>query len=88
MITPVFLERGCASDEGFQLRGNSLDSGYGHADDARLLLFLGTDGFKTSNLAPGLGTVTFEFEMKCEGPCHMSFYQVMFRGHVKYLFII
>ena len=73
-----FSERGCATEEGFHLRGNSIDSGYGHADDAKVLLFLGTDGFKTSNLYPKLGTVTFEFEVQCEGPCHLSFYQVRF----------
>ena len=78
MRTAVFSERGCATDEGFQMRGNSLSSGYGHADEARLLLFLGTDGFKTSKLDPTLGTVTFEFEINCEGPCHLSFYQVSF----------
>ncbi|CAB4024391.1 Hypothetical predicted protein, partial [Paramuricea clavata] len=57
-------------------RGNSIDSGYGHADDAKMLLFFGTDGFKTSSLDPGLGTVTFEFEIKCEGPCYLTFYQL------------
>ncbi|XP_028408031.1 UPF0577 protein KIAA1324-like [Dendronephthya gigantea] len=69
-------DRGCASQDGFQLRGTSIDSGYGHADDARVLLFLGTDGFKRSHLYPGLGTVTFEFEMQCAGPCYLSFYQL------------
>ena len=74
----LFSERGCATEKGFRLHGNSIDSGYGHADDAKVLLFLGTDGFKTSNLYPKLGTVTFEFEVQCEGPCHLSFYQVRF----------
>ena len=76
MLILSLSARGCASDEGFQLRGSSIDSGDGHADDARILLFLGTAGFKRSNLSPGLGTITFEFEMQCEGPCMLKFYQV------------
>lgn len=68
--------RGCASDKGFQLHGNYIDSGSGHADDARVFLALETEGFKKSNLSPGLGKVFFEFEMECGGPCNLRFGQI------------
>ncbi|XP_046839798.1 endosome/lysosome-associated apoptosis and autophagy regulator family member 2-like [Xenia sp. Carnegie-2017] len=67
-------DRGCAS--GFELRGNMIDSGYGHADDVQMLLFLGTDGFKTSSLSPGLGVISFEFKLICKGPCSLTFHQL------------
>ena len=70
------LERGCASDGGFQLHGTYIDSGSGHADDARLLLFLKTDGFRTGTLSSGHGTITFEFEVDCAGSCYLKFNQV------------
>ena len=71
-----FSDRGCASKDGFQLHGNYIDSGSGHADDARALLYVDFDGFKRSVLNPGLGSVSFEFEMQCEGPCSLGLHQV------------
>lgn len=70
------LERGCASDKGFQHYGSYIDSGSGHADDASMLLYLKTGAFKMSRLNPGIGSITFEFETECEGPCTLKFSQV------------
>ncbi|XP_078343658.1 endosome/lysosome-associated apoptosis and autophagy regulator family member 2-like isoform X2 [Oculina patagonica] len=71
-------DRGCTSKQGWQPRGNYIDSGNNQADDVYMTLRLPVEGFGSSeglkNPRPGqYGAVEFVFELICEGECTFKF---------------
>lgn len=74
-------DRGCTSKQGWQPRGNYLDSGINQADDIYMTLRLPVKGFGNpeglNNPRPGqYGAVEFVFEMICDGECTFKFKEV------------
>lgn len=74
-------DRGCTSKQGWQPRGNYIDSGNNQADDVYMSLKLPVKGFGSSeglaNPRTGqYGVVEFVFEMICEGECTFKFKEV------------
>lgn len=59
---------GCADDAGWQLNGESVISGYGHEDDALLVLQLSSAGFRKMESNGVYGQLSFEFELQCQSP--------------------
>ena len=77
----VSADRGCTSKQGWQPRGNYLDSGINQADDVYMTLRIKVKGFGSSEgLNPPkpsqYGEVTFVFETVCEGDCTFKFKEV------------
>lgn len=59
---------GCANDAGWQLGNDSIISGYGHEDDALLVLQLVTEGFRNMGTDGVYGRLSFEIEIRCQNP--------------------
>lgn len=82
----VLIETGCATPEGWQLAGESIDSGIGHADDVYLVLSLELGGltqdytsFRSSEgrgKTTEIGRVSFVFELQCSADCALYFFKV------------
>lgn len=63
---------GCTTAAAWVPSGDHLRSGHGHAPDAYLILSLKIDkGFR-----PGRSTVSFTFQLDCDGDCQFVFMQV------------
>lgn len=77
-----FLDRGCTTKQGWQPRGNYLDSGINQADDVYMTLKLPVEGFGSpeglKNPKRGqFGVVEFVFELICDGECTFKFKEVI-----------
>lgn len=75
------LDRGCTSKQGWQPRGNYLDSGINQADDVYMTLRLPVKGFGSPEglkkpKAGQYGLVEFVFELICDGECSFKFKEV------------
>ncbi|XP_027044003.1 UPF0577 protein KIAA1324-like homolog isoform X2 [Pocillopora damicornis] len=71
-------DRGCTTKQGWQPRGNYLDSGINQADDVYMTLKLPVEGFGSpeglKNPKRGqFGVVEFVFELICDGECTFKF---------------
>ncbi|XP_014663683.1 PREDICTED: UPF0577 protein KIAA1324-like homolog isoform X2 [Priapulus caudatus] len=69
---------GCATPEGWQLAGDRVHSGLGHADDVYLVLSLQLNGFRSARALSKLtevGRVSFVFELHCTADCYLYFIQ-------------
>lgn len=63
---------GCTTAAAWLTSGDHLRTGHGHAPDSYLILSLKIDkGFRA-----GRGTVSFTFQLDCEGDCQFVFMQV------------
>lgn len=77
-----FSDRGCTTKQGWQPRGNYLDSGINQADDVYMTLKLPVEGFGSpeglKNPKRGqFGVVEFVFELICDGECTFKFKEVI-----------
>ncbi|CAL4108298.1 unnamed protein product [Meganyctiphanes norvegica] len=71
-------DTGCSSAEGWQLGGDHIHSGRGHADDAYLVLSLKVGGFRgregfVSGRPMEVGKISFTFELSCTSDCEFVF---------------
>ncbi|XP_076357562.1 endosome/lysosome-associated apoptosis and autophagy regulator family member 2-like isoform X1 [Tachypleus tridentatus] len=71
---------GCQTKAAWQPEGNFIRSGFGHREDAYLILSLEVLGFRTKEqLANGqaveIGRISFTFEVECEKECEFVFMQ-------------
>lgn len=78
----LFSDRGCTTKQGWQPRGNYLDSGINQADDVYMTLKLPVEGFGSpeglKNPKRGqFGVVEFVFELICDGECTFKFKEVI-----------
>lgn len=77
-------DRGCTTTQGWQPHGTFIDSGINHADGVYLVLRLDVGGFgHLQHMAggrEGFGTVSFVFEMECEGKCLLKFKEDSWNG--------
>ncbi|XP_042213922.1 endosome/lysosome-associated apoptosis and autophagy regulator family member 2-like isoform X1 [Homarus americanus] len=71
-------EVGCSKSDGWQVGGEYIHSGRGHADDAYLVLSLKVGGFRgregfVSGMPMEVGRISFTFELKCASDCKFVF---------------
>ncbi|XP_063598992.1 endosome/lysosome-associated apoptosis and autophagy regulator family member 2-like isoform X2 [Penaeus indicus] len=67
---------GCNNSEGWQVAGDHIHSGRGHADDAYLVLSLKVGGFRGREMGGRpmeVGRISFTFELSCASDCEFVF---------------
>ncbi|KAK3864258.1 hypothetical protein Pcinc_028364 [Petrolisthes cinctipes] len=71
-------DMGCSTMDGWQVGGDHIHSGRGHADDAYLVLSLKVGGFRgregfVSGRPMEVGRISFTFELSCASDCEFVF---------------
>jgi len=80
VLSPI--DSGCNQSPPWQLSGNHVRSGKGHADWVYLVLTLTVEGFRgIGGMINGqlleVGTLQFSFEMTCKQDCELLLMQVL-----------
>ena len=80
-LTFISIDSGCSKAPSWQLAGNSVTSGKGHAEWVYLVLTLTVNGFRgRGGIVNGepleVGRLSFSFEMKCLHDCELLLMQV------------